>query len=66
MHQTTQGNGDSAMTEAPVRSLSYLDDLTLVVPQASCRVALDIAREELQSLKLVLNDTKTTIFTKSG
>jgi len=52
--------------DAIVRVLSYLDDITLLIPPSVARPALEIAREELASVNLCLNDGKTNLYCKSG
>ena len=49
-----------------VRVLSYLDDITVIVPPPMAKLALEIAREELGRVGLVLNDGKTNLYAKSG
>ena len=49
-----------------VRLLSYLDDLSLLVPARMMRVAIDVAREELSVLGLLLSEPKTKVWAKSG
>jgi hypothetical protein len=58
--------GQQRHADAVVRLLSYLDDLTLLVPTVMMRVAVDVAREELASIGLLSNGEKTKVWAKSG
>eukprot|EP00660_Eupelagonema_oceanica_P019729 gene19729-biopygen1267 len=58
--------GDETLAGSVVRLLSYLDDLTILVPSPLVGAAMGIADEELQAVGLYLNHRKTFVWAKSG
>eukprot|EP00660_Eupelagonema_oceanica_P019242 gene19242-biopygen33614 len=58
--------GDETLAGSVVRLLSYLDDLTILVPSPLMGTAMAIADEELQAVGLYLNHCKTFVWAKSG
>jgi len=57
---------DLALQTAVLEVLSYLDDLTVVLPPAAVETALPVVEEELQEVGLTVNRDKTLCWSPSG
>eukprot|EP00660_Eupelagonema_oceanica_P019586 gene19586-biopygen13536 len=66
LHDAARDAGDLALATHVIRLLSYLDDLTVLVPEPIMGAAMGIAEEELRVIGLTVNHGKTMVWTKSG
>eukprot|EP00660_Eupelagonema_oceanica_P019730 gene19730-biopygen1270 len=64
--EAARASGMSGVAGTCAELLSYLDDMTLILPSMMMRVGVDVAREELALLGLELGEPKTVVWAKSG